>query len=75
MTREQAQIIIALADSDLVIAKAAKLVPCHYNTIMYHTRKIIDERGLDIRNYYDISKLLPEARAVLAGEEKADGIE
>lgn len=59
---------MAMAANDLVVDKAARSVPCHRNTIMYHVRKIEDETGLDIRKFYDICLLLGEAYAVLEGE-------
>lgn len=58
-----------MADNDLVVDKAARTVPCHRNTIMYHARKIMDETGLDIRKFYDICVLLEQAREILEKEE------
>lgn len=70
MTRLQAQVIIALADHDLNIAEAARSLHYHRNTLVYHIDMIRDETGKDPNKFYDLSELLPIARAALAMNER-----
>lgn len=68
MTRTHAEIIIGLAENGLNMNATGRILYLHRNTVHYHVRQIYKQTGLDPRDYYDMGKLLPRARAVLAAE-------
>lgn len=67
MTKQQAKIIIALANNRLTTREAARSLNYHHNTIYYHRVKIRKSTGLDPCDFFDMQKLLPMAEEVLAG--------
>lgn len=66
MTKQQAKIIVALANSKLALREAARNLNYHHNTIYYHRNKIRKAYGLDPCDFFDMQKLLPMAEEVLA---------
>lgn len=70
MTRYQAEIILALAENGLRITPTAKAMFLHPNTITYHVRQIKIELGRDPQDFYDMCRLLPEARRLLKESKK-----
>ena len=66
MTKQQAKIIVALANNKLVSREAARSLNYHHNTIYYHRCKLKKRYGLDPCDFFDMQKLLPIAEEVLA---------
>ena len=62
MNEMDIKVILALANSDLNISKAAVEVFCHMNTIRYHVKKIRAATGLDPLRFYDLCKLVQMIR-------------
>jgi DNA-binding PucR family transcriptional regulator len=58
MDEWDAEIIIALADNNMNITKASRVLYVHRNTVEYHIRKVKLSTGLDPTNFYDLCKLL-----------------
>ena len=67
MTKQEAKIIVALANNRLTAREAARSLNYHHNTIYYHKVKILKATGLDPYDFYDMQKLLPMAEEVLSG--------
>ena len=65
MTLLQAEIVLALAKNNLNIKATARELYRSLSTIYYHIYTIIDQSGLDPRNFYDLCELLPYANAVM----------
>ena len=57
-----AEIIIALADNNMNITKASRVLYVHRNTIEYHIRKVKRNTGLDATQFHDLCKLLQMMR-------------
>lgn len=64
MTKQEAKIIIQLANHGLSALQAAKSLTYHRNTIYYHVKKIRKETGLDPYDFFDMQKLYPMAQEV-----------
>lgn len=64
MTKQEAKIVIALANHKLSALRAAKSLSYHRNTILYHVKKIRKDTGLDPYDFFDMQKLYPMAREV-----------
>lgn len=58
MTKQDACIIVAMADCDMIPAEVARREYMHRNTVIYHLDKTKRETGLDGRCFYDLIKLL-----------------
>lgn len=65
MTKQEAKVILALANNGLSGRAAARSLNYHHNTIYYHKTNIRKEYGLDPYDFYDMQKLLPIAKEVL----------
>ena len=65
MTEKQAEIVVAMAENDLNMTRAAEAVFHHYRNVVYHVSEITRRTGLDPRKFYDMMQLLPKAEAVL----------
>lgn len=66
MTRQQANIIIALAHNQLSALQAAESLNYHRNTILYHVRRIKKTTGLDPYDFFDMQTLYQRAKEVLS---------
>lgn len=53
----QKSVIIALADNDMGVERAAKAMHYHHNTVMYHIENIYKKTGLNPRCFFDLAKL------------------
>lgn len=60
MTQIQEAVIKELANNDMNVAKTARALYFHRNTVDYHVRQIRLETGLNPLNFYDLLKLLEE---------------
>ena len=67
MTEEQAKIILAYADNDMVIKRAGEQVCLHPTGVNYHLKKIRKQTGWDPFKFYDLCYLVLIARSVLGG--------
>ena len=56
MTKKE--LINAMADNNLNISQAAKAMKYSRNSVIYHRQKIIDETGLDVANFWDLTELI-----------------
>ena len=54
----ECKVIRTIADCDIKLATAAKVLYVHRNTLTYYVDKIKRKTGLDVRNFYDLCKLL-----------------
>lgn len=68
MTKQQAEIIVALAGNDMKISITADELYMHRNTITYHLERVKKETGKDPMNFYDLIELVETAKKVLEGE-------
>jgi sugar diacid utilization regulator len=66
MTKQEAKIIVSLAHHQLSALQAAKSLNYHRNTIYYHVKNIRKTTGLEPYDFFDMQKLYPMAREVLA---------
>lgn len=58
MTDKDKEVILALANFNMDVAKTSRGTYTHYNTIRYHIKKIKEETGLNPMNFYDLHKLV-----------------
>lgn len=65
MTKQQASIIIELANNDMNIKKTAEATSYSRNNITYHIGKIKENTGKNARCFYDLCELVDEAKRVL----------
>ncbi len=65
MKRQDAEIIVKLADNGLDISPTGRALFLHPNTVKYHIRKIHRETGKNPRDFYDMCELLPQAKMLL----------
>jgi len=73
MTEENARIILALADNDMVANRAGRKLYMHRNSIKWRMHKVEEETGLNALKFYDLCKLIPMAKEVLGESEKENG--
>lgn len=66
LTTWQAVVIIALAESNMIVYRTAKKLGVHSTTITHHINAIQDKTGKDALNVNDIKDLLPLAYNVLS---------
>lgn len=62
MTEKQRQVILAMADNDMRVFRAAKSLHRNHNGLYGHFDRIYEETGLDARNFYDLVKLVEMAK-------------
>ena len=65
MTRDDAELIIAFANCDMVASRAANKVYLHRNTLLYHFNRIKKATGLNPRCFYDLIDLVKMENSVL----------
>lgn len=51
-------VIMAMADENLRVSKAANSLYLHINTVVYHLDQIQEITGLDPRKFYDLVELI-----------------
>lgn len=61
MTQFDIETILALADNDMSVGRAAKKMYVHRNTVVYRIAKIRDETGLNAKCFHDLVKLVKMA--------------
>ena len=57
MTDKQKEVVIAMAENDLSVTRAARATFYHHNTIQFHCVQIQKQTGLNPRNFFDMMKL------------------
>lgn len=66
MTDLQKKVVIAYAENDMRLDKAAAAAHYHRNTIQYHIEQIRRKTGLNPKKFFDLVKLY----RIATGEEK-----
>lgn len=68
MTRTQAEVVVKLAENNINVAKTAKAMYMHRNTVDYNVRMIRKKTNKDPLQFYELLELLPMAREVLGDD-------
>lgn len=69
MTKEQAQIILAMAENNLIMSAAANRLDMSAGSVKKQVAKIKEATGLDPQRFFDMCQLLVVANTVLSVEE------
>lgn len=64
MTRAEKSVILGYAENDMNLAKTARNINYHRNTIEYHFQRIIKKYGLNPHKFYDLIELVEMAKGV-----------
>ena len=70
MTETQAKVVKAMAENQLNMSRAAKVLHYHRTAIYKHVIRVLDQTGKDMRDFYDMAQLLREAESVLGTERR-----
>lgn len=62
LTVDDWSIVLTLADNRMQVATTARKLCYHKNTVTYHINKIKKLTGLDPLNFYDLIKLVKQAK-------------
>ena len=54
MNKEDAHIVVAMANHSMNIGKISRQLFMHRNTVTYHLDKVKRQTGLDPRRFYDV---------------------
>ena len=65
MDKEDAHIVIAMANYNMNVTDVARAIFAHRNTVLYHLNKVKQQTGLDPRRFYDLIELVKMAQEVL----------
>ena len=65
MDKEDAHIVIAMANHNMNVTDVARAIFTHRNTVLYHLDKVKRQTGLDPRRFYDLVELVKIAQEVL----------
>lgn len=65
MNKEDAHIVIAMANHNMIVTDVARAIFTHRNTVLYHLNKVKQQTGLDPRRFYDLVELVRMAQEVL----------
>lgn len=65
MNKEDAHIVIAMANHNTNVTDVARAIFAHRNTVLYHLNKVKQQTGLDPRRFYDLVELVKMAQEVL----------
>lgn len=65
MNKEDAHIVIAMANHNMNVTDVARAIFAHRNTVLYHLDKVKRQTGLDPRRFYDLVELVRMAQEVL----------
>ena len=58
MDKEDAHIVIAMANHNMNVTDVARAIFAHRNTVLYHLDKVKRQTGLDPRRFYDLVELV-----------------
>jgi hypothetical protein len=67
ITEVEARIILALSENEMRLKASADAVHYTRSNVEYHIKRIRTVTGLNPRDFYDLSKLIPMAKTVLEG--------
>lgn len=62
LDERDAEIILALAHNNMNVSDTARDMFMHRNSICYHITKVKRVTGLDPMNFYDLHKLVKDAK-------------
>lgn len=65
MNKEDAHIVVAMANHNMNATDVARAIFAHRNTVLYHLNKVKQQTGLDPRRFYDLVELVKIAQEVL----------
>lgn len=65
MNKEDAHIVVAMANHNMNVTNVARAIFVHRNTVLYHLNKVKQQTGLDARRFYDWVELVKMAQEVL----------
>ena len=65
MNKEDAHIVVAMANHNMNAIDVARAIFAHRNTVLYHLDKVKQQTGLDPRRFYDLVELVKIAQEVL----------
>jgi carbohydrate diacid regulator len=65
MNKEDAHIVIAMANHNMNVTDVVRAIFAHRNTVLYHLNKVKQQTGLDPRRFYDLVELVRMAQEVL----------
>lgn len=68
MNKEDAHIVVAMANHNMNVTDVARVIFTHRNTVLYHLNKVKQQTGLDPRRFYDLVELVKMAQEVLESE-------
>lgn len=68
MNKEDAHIVIAMANHNMKVTDVARAIFAHRNTVLYHLDKVKQQTGLDPRRFYDLVELVKIAQEVLSND-------
>lgn len=68
MNKEDAHIVVAMANHNMNVTDVARAIFAHRNTVLYHLNKVKRQTGLDPRRFYDLVELMNIAQEVLESE-------
>ena len=65
MNKEDAHIVVAMANHNMNVTDVARAIFAHRNTVLYYLNKVKQQTGLDPRLFYDLVELVKMAQEVL----------
>lgn len=65
MNKEDAHIVVAMANHNMNVTDVAHAIFAHRNTVLYHLDKVKRQTGLNPRRFYDLVELVKMAQEVL----------
>lgn len=65
MNKEDAHIVVAMANHNMNVTNVARAIFVHRNTVLYHLNKVKQQTDLDARRFYDLVELVKMAQEVL----------
>lgn len=65
MNKEDAHIVVAMANHNMNVTNVARAIFVHRNTVLYHLNKVKQQTGLDAQRFYDLVELVKMAQEVL----------
>ena len=65
MNKENARIILAMANNNMNVCEVARQLFMNRNTVIYRLNKVKIQTGLNARQFYDLIELVKIAKEVL----------
>ena len=65
MNKEDAHIVIEMANHNMNITDVVRAIFAHRNTVLYHLDKVKRQSGVAPRRFYDLVELVKMAQEVL----------